>query len=38
MHLAPDQLGCEVGQSLDLTLSPSEFNDEIFALDPPELS
>ncbi len=35
--LTPDQLGRELGQSLDLALGPSVLDDEVLALDPAKL-
>ena len=38
IHVAANQIGCEVGQSLDVPLSPSILDDQVLALDPAELA
>ena len=38
VHLEPDQLGREIGQPVESALRPSILDDDVLALDPPELT
>jgi hypothetical protein len=38
VHLEPDQLGCEIRQAVEAALRGSVLDDDVLALDPPELA